>query len=91
LLDVRIELWFGALVAEVPPLRGRRAADGAEEEASHSGRGDGIGKRPKKKTQEHIQEWLYYKRGELFVGEGFYGVDAGGADCGDCGTEGGTD
>jgi hypothetical protein len=30
-------------LATVPPLRGRRAADGAEEKAGHSGRDDRIG------------------------------------------------
>jgi len=34
----------------VPPLRGRRAGDGAEEKAGHSGRDDRWRKR---QTQEH--------------------------------------
>jgi hypothetical protein len=38
------------LVAKVPPLRGRRAADGAEEKAGHSGRDDSVRKRKRKKN-----------------------------------------
>jgi len=50
LLDGLIELCWGALAAMVPPLRGRRAGDGAEEKAGHSGRDDRWRKR---QTQEH--------------------------------------
>jgi hypothetical protein len=35
-----IELLAEKLIARVPPLRGRRAADGAEEKTGHSGRDD---------------------------------------------------
>ena len=36
-----MEFCRGTLVAMVPPLRGRRAEDGAQEKAGHSGRDDG--------------------------------------------------
>jgi len=35
----------------VPPLRGRRAADGTEEKAGHSGRDDRV-REEKRKTEE---------------------------------------
>ena len=48
----------GALVASVPPLRGRRAADGAEEKAGHSGRDDKLrdSKRKSRGDQEKSRE-----------------------------------
>jgi len=42
------------VVATVPPLRGRRAADGAEENAGHSGRDDRVGK--EKRREEKRRE-----------------------------------
>jgi hypothetical protein len=36
------------ICATVPPLPGRRAADGAEEKAGHSGRDDGVRKNRRK-------------------------------------------
>ena len=45
------------MVATVPPLRGRRAADGAEEKAGHSGRDDKLrdSKRKSRGNQEEIK------------------------------------
>ena len=87
LLDGLIELCSRALVAMVPPLHGRRAADGAKEKAGHSGRDD---REEKGKCKSTARNGCATGAG-LFVGEGFDWVDAGGSEGGDGGAKRGAD